>query len=137
MLVDTDISSGDSYLRYRIKRRSFSYHRHPIAIDDGLSSVLISTTTKYYGDARRATLTTPDGKTVKPTTSLHLASVFELRSPQPGIWNLNFPPYVKKYTFMAKGISKDPIQFAYNYIYQKDADNNSPPYTLTDPIKGI
>ena len=140
-MVDTDIASGDSYLAYRLKKkrkkRSLTHHHHHnIPIDDGLKSVIVSVTTKYYGDADRATITCPDGSTLKPTTASHLTSIFEIYDPVPGMWVLNFPEYVRKYSYQAQAVSKDPIQFDYNFIYQKNPDEDSPPIALRDPLRG-
>jgi len=130
---DTIIASGGA-LAARYKRSVSG--GHSFNVDDGIAKLIVSVAVQQPNSAQYVNLRSPDSDTATASTTMSMARIFEITDPQPGLWFVEFPTAVGKYEFSAQAVSKNPIEFSYNFMYQESERKNSPPFSMMHPFKG-
>ena len=137
MQQDTAIASGE-ILNTRFKRQTGEISQD-FFVDDGLEKIIVSISASVAGVAGLVKLRYQDGSFKLPTTTTSMAVIFQVPQSDKaffGKWTLTFPSSTGEYKYSVQAVSRDPIEFAYSFIYQQNPAKNSPAYSFNDPIKG-
>jgi len=130
---DTQIGSGGSSSgRYK---RSIG-RSHSFNVDDSIAKLIISVDVEKRNSAQYVILKKPNGNIVRESAIMSMARIFEIADPQAGVWLIEFPNNVGKYEYNMQAVSKFPIEFTYNFMYQQSERKNSPPFSMPQPFKG-
>jgi len=116
----TIIASANSRPMFkRVKRAAAkSAKTYTIPVDNTVGRLVISVTVEKKDTARLVSLLSPSGILWETNVNLSRAKVFEIDSPAPGKWTLNFPAEVGVHDYIARALSKKLIQFGFIFFHK-------------------
>ena len=130
---DTVVASGGT-ITETVKRSTSS--SHGFAVDDGISTIIVSVVVSLRDMAGQVSLFDPDNIKVNPQATTSMSIIFQIMNPKPGRYQLTFPNTVGEYEYNVQGVSEKAIEFTTSFIYQQSVLKNSPPISITSPFKG-
>ena len=97
------------------KKRSASPSVHILLVDDTMEKIIVSVSSENSG--ADINLKDPLGSFVTSGKSvLSKVTIFDVKNPTPGIWQLVVSPKAGKYTYLFKGSSKTNVVFDFIFV---------------------
>ena len=115
------------------KKRSVSPSVHILLVDDTMEKIIVSVSIENSGadinlkDPLGSFVTS--GKTVLPRVT-----IFDVKNPTPGIWQLEVSPKAGHYTYLLKGSSKTNVVFDFIFLTPR---RTGTPFPIPYPLKGM
>ena len=130
LLGGTTCSGGiGSFFR---RKRSVSPSVHTLLVDDTMEKIIVSVSSENSG--ADVNLKDPRGSFVTSEKSvLSKVTIFDVKNPKPGIWQLVVSPKAGKYTYLLKGSSKTNVVFDFIFVIPR---RSGPPLPIPYPLKG-
>ena len=118
--------------RFFGKKRSVSPSVHILLVDDTMEKIIVSVSSENSG--ADINLKDPLGSFVTSGKSvLSKVTIFDVKNPTPGIWQLVVSPKAGKYTYLLKGSSKTNVVFDFIFVYPR---RTRTPFPIPYPLKG-
>ena len=130
LLGGTTCAGGlGSFLR---KKRSASPSVQILLVDDTMEKIIVSVSSENSG--ADINLKDPLGSFVTSGKSmLSKVTIFDVKNPTPGIWQLVVSPKAGKYTYLLKGSSKTNVVFDFIFVIPR---RSGTPFPIRYPLKG-
>ena len=114
------------------KKRSVSPSVHILLVDDTMEKIIVSVSSQNSG--ADINLKDPLGSSVTSgKTVLSKVTIFDVKNPTPGIWQLEVSPKAGKYTYLLKGSSKTNVVFDFIFVTPR---RTRTPFPIPYPLKG-
>ena len=114
------------------KKRSASPSVHILLVDDTMEKIIVSVSSENSG--AEINLKDPLGSFVTSgKTVLSKVTIFDVKNPTPGIWQLEVSPKAGKYTYLFKGSSKTNVVFDFIFFTPR---RTGTPFPIPYPLKG-
>ena len=114
------------------KKRSASPSVHILLVDDTMEKIIVSVSSENSG--ADINLKDPLGSFVTSGKSvLSKVTIFDVKNPTPGIWQLVVSPKAGKYTYLLKGSSKTNVVFDFIFVIPR---RSGTPFPIRYPLKG-
>ena len=114
------------------KKRSVSPSVHTLLVDDTMEKIIVSVSSENSG--ADINLKDPLGSFVTSgKTMLSKVTIFDVKNPTPGIWQLVVSPKAGKYTYLFKGSSKTNVVFDFIFVTPR---RTRTPFPIPYPLKG-
>ena len=114
------------------KKRSASPSVHILLVDDTMEKIIVSVSSENGG--ADINLKDPLGSFVTSGKSvLSKVTIFDVKNPTPGIWQLVVSPKAGKYTYLFKGSSKTNVVFDFIFVTPR---RTRTPFPIPYPLKG-
>ena len=114
------------------KKRSASPSVHILLVDDTMEKIIVSVSSENSG--ADINLKDPLGRNVTSGKSvLSKVTIFDVKNPTPGIWQLVVSPKAGKYTYLFKGSSKTNVVFDFIFVTPR---RTRTPFPIPYPLKG-
>ena len=113
-------------------KRSVSRSVHRLLVDDTMEKIIVSVSSENSG--ADINLKHPLGSSVTSGKSvLSKVTIFDIKNPTPGIWQLVVSPRAGKYTYLMKGSSKTNVVFDFIFVIPR---GQGMPIPIPYPMKG-
>ena len=114
------------------KKRSLSPSVHILLVDDTMEKIIVSVSSENNG--ADINLKNPLGSFVTSGKSvLPKVTIFDVKKPTPGIWQLVVSPKAGNYTYLLKGSSKTNVVFEFIFVTPR---RTRTPFPIPYPLKG-
>ena len=111
-------------------KRSVSRSVHRLLVDDTMEKIIVSVSSENNGADIH--LKDPLGSSVT-SEKLSKVTIFDIKNPTPGIWQLVVSPRAGKYTYLMKGSSKTNVVFDFIFVIPR---GQGIPVPIPYPMKG-
>ena len=107
---------------------------YSIPVDDTVGRLVVSITVQHPDSAKFVSLHSPIGALQATNVNLSRAKVYEIDSPMPGMWKLEFGDGVGIHDYVARALSKKLIQFGFIFFHKFVRKNTLIP--VSHPLLG-